>query len=367
MATVRELHNQAMELAQRAMVEREFGNPVTARELAAAALPFEMQAAQMIEKTIESEPTRSILYQSAGSLAYQAGDFALAKRLVAEGLSGFPPARVEQELSELYDKITFLNHLKVRDLALTSAQVQLSIVGKEVGSGLVPFQSFMQRINAFVTLLDRNTSRLMGVAYQRGKKAIDQVSPYVPMISAPRAGSFSVTVEVAQKTNFTMSYLVSGQEVIDQVMEGMTDVEAQNYDHLKTRIGDESYFVNFVTLAKQLAPDGDRITMVGLTSTKSEVSFTKTKQQLTTPILVEEISRRVDAPTSYVGVLDEAVARNSGRIGLTTEDHGIVRLRVTEGMDDMVRSYFNRKVRVLAMPRGKSNILLEINDVDEES
>ena len=105
MATVRELHRQAMELAQDAMIEREQGNATRARQLAAQALPLEVEASSRIEKTVEAEPTRSILYLSAASLALQAEDYDQARQLVQEGLSGFPSPRTEHDLHELKSHI----------------------------------------------------------------------------------------------------------------------------------------------------------------------------------------------------------------------------------------------------------------------
>ena len=36
-------------------------------------------------------------------------------------------------------------------------------------------------------------------------------------------------------------------------------------EELKTRINDENYYNNFVNIAKQIAPDGKRVTHVGFT------------------------------------------------------------------------------------------------------
>jgi len=137
MTTVRELHTQAMALAQQALVQRESGNLAQAAALAATALTFEVDAAQLITNAVSSEPTRSIIYQSAASLALQAGKYAEAQRLVAEALTGFPPPRVEQELKELFEQINFAAHLSVRTDPLNVSEVQLAITGNQVGFGRV--------------------------------------------------------------------------------------------------------------------------------------------------------------------------------------------------------------------------------------
>jgi hypothetical protein len=99
--TVRDLHRQAMDLAVPALMARQRGNSEEAVALARQALPLELAAAEKIAKTIESEPTRSILYLSAATLAYEAGDLPQAQRLIGEALSGYPSPKTEYDLLEL--------------------------------------------------------------------------------------------------------------------------------------------------------------------------------------------------------------------------------------------------------------------------
>ena len=127
MNSVRELHNKAMELAQLAMVARHNLEWKKAESLAKRAYKYEAQAAELIPEDLESEPTRSILYRSSASLAYQCKEFEIAQRLIAKGLSGYPPPQVEQELKDIYEQINFERHLQVRVLTLENEEFQLSM------------------------------------------------------------------------------------------------------------------------------------------------------------------------------------------------------------------------------------------------
>lgn len=100
--TVRQLHHRAMHYA---MEGKMAADKEQCKALYAQALPWEVQAAQMIEKERENEPTRSILYLSAASIAYDAGDPWEAQRLAAEGLSGWPAAKTAIDLRELLEAI----------------------------------------------------------------------------------------------------------------------------------------------------------------------------------------------------------------------------------------------------------------------
>lgn len=135
MTTVRELHSEAMQLAQSAMIARHNGETEQSLALAREACTYETQAADLVPEGELSEPTRSILYRSAASLAFQAKDLVTAQRLLAKGLSGFPPPEIEQELKDLYEEVNLEYHLRIRGVVLEDADVQLSMQGAGVGLG----------------------------------------------------------------------------------------------------------------------------------------------------------------------------------------------------------------------------------------
>ncbi len=368
MSTVRELHDTAMRLAQDALVARERGDHARAASLAGEAVPAEIEAAERVAKTPASEPTRSILYRSAASLAYQANDFALAQRLVFEGLSGWPSPHVEDELKQLYEQINLAYHLKVRDVVLDGSQIQMSLAGDEVGSGQIGYRAFQDRIHSLITMLDRTTRRFLGQAYQRGGKAPEKLKPFIPLISTPRIGSFAVTIELAHRAKTTSSYFATGPSVIDEVVSGVQLVQSGDIDRLGSRINDESYFVNFLSLAQTLAPDGESVTMVGLTSPRQDVSFTREKSEVSVllPLQVPVSAPKAEPPRTITGVLDEASARGNGRIGFTTETGDQLTLQVREGMDDLVRTFFNRRVRISTSQQGSSRTIDNITELEDE-
>ena len=108
MSKVKELHDKAMELAHLALIARHQDNPAKAEALARDACQYETQAAHLVLKEPAAEPTRSILYRGAASLAYQSKDFVKAQELIAEGFAGFPPPWVAQELRDLAEQINEL-------------------------------------------------------------------------------------------------------------------------------------------------------------------------------------------------------------------------------------------------------------------
>ncbi|MEZ4712811.1 MAG: antitoxin AF2212-like protein [Caldilineaceae bacterium] len=101
MSKVREYHNEAIRLAQMAMAASQRNEHTESQQLARRAMEYETQAADLIPEGKSSEPTRSILYRSAASFAYQAGEYQEAERLIFKGLAGYPNVRVKQQLLEV--------------------------------------------------------------------------------------------------------------------------------------------------------------------------------------------------------------------------------------------------------------------------
>jgi hypothetical protein len=74
--------------------------PETIRRHFRTALRFASQAAGLIEPHFDAEPSRSILHQSAASLALQCDELREAERLIASALRGTPPDDLAEELRD---------------------------------------------------------------------------------------------------------------------------------------------------------------------------------------------------------------------------------------------------------------------------
>jgi len=105
MINVQDTHRQAMEKADKADAANRAGDVEEARILFREACGLESVAAQALINRPEIEPTRSVLFRSAASLAIDARQFAHASYLVARGLDGSPPEEIREELSVLLPTI----------------------------------------------------------------------------------------------------------------------------------------------------------------------------------------------------------------------------------------------------------------------
>lgn len=95
------LHNEAMSLADDAFVGKykRTLNGTQIQELYDRSHKLEAKAARMIP--IGTEPTRSVLFRSAASLAMCAGDYQASLELIAEGIHEDAPWEIVAELEEL--------------------------------------------------------------------------------------------------------------------------------------------------------------------------------------------------------------------------------------------------------------------------
>lgn len=368
MSNVRELHDKAMQLAQLALIARHNQEWEKAESLARQSYEYEVQAAEFIPEDKSSEPTRSILYRSAASLAYQCKEFDTAQRLIAKGLSGYPPPQIEQELKDLYEQVNFEYHLKVRGVTLANEDLQLSMQGKSVGSGMILYDEFIKRIRTTHTIIDRTIQRLMGANYIKSKSSIPKkYCPFTPTLSTARPGSFAITIRLGVTEGDQIPLFVTPANVIDEILTGIELINNSDEKGLLERIKIEGYYRHFLVSTRDIAPDGDKIRFVGFTSSKRAVSLTKQRNEISEIKITTEPGKR-EAEESAVkveGLLDFASARKKkGAIGLTTKDGDEYNIIVEEGLDDLVRSYFSQWVVITGLSKKKNIYLKDIQSIE---
>ena len=104
----KKVHREAMILMQDALVAEVKGDKMTALRLFSAAFDLERAAALDLVDALEKEPTRSVLFRSAASLAMNCGRFEEGEAMIKLGLSGNPPHDIADELRDVAKKIKAL-------------------------------------------------------------------------------------------------------------------------------------------------------------------------------------------------------------------------------------------------------------------
>jgi hypothetical protein len=267
MSPIETLHNEAMDAAELAHIAKLKGDIDTFLELSKKAFELEKQAALAISQDFTLEPTRSILCRSAATLAMDCGEFREAEKLVSLAMWGNPPDDIAEELRDLLETVQFSRHLETKGMELIGSEFQMSLSGKAIGHGLISSKEFTDRVNYVEKLLFRTAERKKGKPFkERGRKEAGMKEDLELFLSAPRAASFAVTFKFGQsKDQPHLPEIDPAIVVVDEVMECVKLVNDGKDSELKSRIGNDAYFHNFLALTKQIAPDGSQITQVGFT------------------------------------------------------------------------------------------------------
>lgn len=269
---LRTLHSEAMDLAEKAMLDRARGKGEAAKKHLAEALRKEEQAARLAVKNSVPEPTRTILLKSAAHLAVDAGNLRLAEQLIGIALAGDPPEELALELRGVFEEIGFHRHLDLRGVELQNNDLQMVMVGDAIAPGMVASDQFIKRVETFQSLIYRTSESDLGIEYrERGDPKQEIEKPLQMYVSVPRAASFAVSLKVASQKGQAEFSFAESSVVIDHVMDRLGMFERADYESLSMQIPKQEYFDNFVRLASDLAPDGQLVKMVGFTTQRGTV------------------------------------------------------------------------------------------------
>ncbi len=361
MSEITILHREAMDLAEQAEVAKLRGDDGVV-ELFRRAFELERNAAKVLESQFDAEPTRSVLYRSAAALALNCGQLRQAEQLTATALAGEPPSEIAEELRDLLERINFQRHLDLRGWNLGGDEVQVSIAGKAVGLGIASSDQVIDRIHNFEKLVYRTAERKLGAKYrEKGQPGKNVREGYGVFVSVPRAASFAVSLQVGQVKEQTALDL----GVLDELLACLELFQATNDEQLQKRISDEPYYRNFMGLARQLAPDGEDVNLVGFTAIRNGrqkmIALTRTRETISLSPLSTSTGDLDQQVVKVSGTLKGAddTKREKGQLKLVSTDRKIYTVIVPEGMmDDIVKPLWGDEVEVSGIQR-ENRILLQ--------
>jgi hypothetical protein len=377
MSGVKTTHRQAMEQTDLAHAARRQGDEVLSLRYFRKAYELEAQAAAAFASRLDAEPTRSVLFRSAATLALDAKLLPEAEKLVCTALSGNPPEEIADELRDLLEQIYFERHLALRGIELQPDEIQMSIAGKAVGFGMAPTEAFLRRVENAETLLYRTAERQQNKPYRdRGRRERSLSETLQLFVSVPRAASFAVTLRVGASPQLSLPGFSPGERVIDELLECLELYTRRDEEHLRARISDDAYYRNFVSLAQTIEPDGRNIELVGFTTVRSgapkQVQLTpppavpvfKDEAQLRAP----EHEKPDDRTVEVTGTLKFADARKTTNeiqiVSAGNVRHPIV---VPEGMmSDVVKPLWGEEVTVTGVQKGRKIHLMQIRPAEPD-
>ena len=113
MSLVKTKHDQAMDLSDKAEIQRLRGEHEEAESLFRQAFQLEREAAlELIRVEPDLEPSRSILLRSAAALAVACSELKDAEELIALAFAGNPPDEIAGELRQLREQTQYEHRLQ---------------------------------------------------------------------------------------------------------------------------------------------------------------------------------------------------------------------------------------------------------------
>lgn len=363
-----DFHRKAMEISARALADQMRGNEEQALELFQQALDLELSAIASLEDPVE--PTFSVLHRSAATLALDCKLPRQAEKLVAYALAHEPPSEIADELRDLLEQVNFDRHLDLRGVVLKEDELQLSLSGAEIGFGLANAAEFQKRVTDSSRLIYRIAERRGNRPFrERGRPDSTIKTSFEPFLSMPRAASYAVTMRFGRPTR-QMTFWEAPEitETVNEFMDLMEMLHNANMDDLRTRIPDAAYLRNFLGLAKSIAPDGNRIRLVGYTTFSKGVIR---KVAVTRP--AEDLPRSTDVDEEPIesehieisGTLLYADAIAQNRIRLIDSESKSHTIEVPKGMmTDIVKPNWDAVVTIKGIQQGNSILLQDIEAQD---
>lgn len=362
------LHREAMNLAAQGFVLRMQGQNSDAQILIKDAFLKEREVALSIANSYDLEPTRSVLFRSAASLAIECNELKAAEKLICSGLMGEAPDEIAEELRDLLEQVHFNRHLDLRNVSIGENEFQLSLTGQSIGFGLIKASEYSPRVKYLESLILRTEERRRSIPFRKQGAPKKEIREDIDMyISVPRAGSFAVTFRLGRQTPIPNMGLTD--DLIKTLFHSLRLFNNFDLDGLKEIMHDE-YLRNFIALARNLSPDGIEVKTVGLTSVSGgceERVLMSTPREETMKIIEDwEIlgdSSGEDDRIHLKGRLMEAssVKRKNGYI-IVVDDQNI-RHTISaplEVMADIVKPLYEEMVSLEGIRHGKEIRMLDI-------
>lgn len=369
-----DLHHAAMALADEGDRLGRVGECDAAKEKYLAACRMEESAARKLRPARKNEPSRSILYRSAASLAFQAHQYKYAQRLIYSALLGYPPPVIERELKDLLNDVSFSEHLDVQGVSLSPSTLELSLWGELVGRGVADSSKVLSRWSAMTKLLYRSAERLMGVAYrEKGEPSKQIMNQFRVYAAIPRPASYAIAFRLGGRHSQGGLFGAHPARVVEDLMETFELIERDQMDAIAKKFANrDDYLQNFFGLAGQIVPDGEDVRHVGIATVINEqireLPIRKSRPRvMAIPGEILKATNREAFSETLEGTLHSADAGrgqgNYGMVGIEDASGKRVFVQVPRGlMADVVRPYFGRLVTVVAT-RHEDRVVLD--DIQE--
>ncbi len=374
--TPKQYHTEAMSLYFEAQRNRAYGDLEVYTKLLQDAYEKELQAVEILRTlTSNAEPTLSLLIRSAASFSLELGLYEAAERLIVDGLYRNMNSPLKEDFHALLEQARFGTHLDVNGVSLDPTEIQLSFgTGTDVGYGYVRTDEFVQRIDALNQMVLRTVERKQNRPYRAAGMISREISTSYGLYlhTLARAGSFAITLKMGKPKDLRLDLQ---DPLIVEVLDLIELVHSNQEEALREAIPNRDYYSNFISQAKLVAPDGEKIKQVGLTyqggGTEKRISFTRPSRDIVLapqealPTMLPSQNTLVISPTyTAVGTLsigdgDHLTIKLSDLQDYTGPgSRRTIQAAVPSGLQSYVKEFFLETVQATFQDvNGKTNLV----------
>lgn len=343
-----EVYERAMDMLQSASIFKRRGDNNESNRLTNDAYILISNLALSYWSQFDLEPTRSELFLAATDIAIELHLFEDALRFAGLGLGGSFSDYYSEKFQDAISKANFNKHLLKDGLTLEPSEMEVVLDGGlRVMKGFVHIDEFKDRTNAIVQTIRRTVERRKDMKKPSKGAPAKSVSIFDPYVSTARAASYAFSVKVfgPRQTNL----FLEASAILDDISNNLFLLQNGQNEELASNFKYKPFLDHFYSMATILAPDGKNVKALGVTTIHNglvrEVEFTKTKKEVSNYQLSFSQDSKLDKwhVNTIIGVL-EAGDSGYGNVIIRTKDKQRIRIKVNEGLGDMVRMYFEQEV-----------------------
>jgi hypothetical protein len=256
-----DLHDSAMALVDQAREHERAGDNQGRVRLLREAYQLEEQAARLLEPKADSEPTRSVLFRSASSLAFQAEDYQEACNLAFDGLTGNSPDEYASELLDIANDAKFRLRLADQNLRVVKSEITLIVRGPRVAIGLAPAKQTTLMLRRIENLLRGRVEDFLRKGIGAGELDWPAEPPklFEVFIRPLATEEFAVAFQLGLNEQLHLFGSVSlGDRIIGEFMD---DLKSAVYEEVSPANPDK-----FTKGVLKLEPDGKEVTSIEINS-----------------------------------------------------------------------------------------------------
>ncbi len=363
------IHNEAMTMVSQAMIVKQLDREKYT-SLMNEALKLEEKAAYLLYDHIDAEPARSILFQSAANIASEVELYDKACKLIYAALSGTPPQHIVCNLHDLLESIQFSRHLNYENIEVSANSINVSMYGNLVGNGIVLYDVFKRKVDAIEKMVLRTIQRLKFPDCFSSNKIYELRKQYPIFVQSVGKGCLSVGLMVGLDEK-NESNLVD-REILDmsikEFTKGVQLLNNENYEELKSMIGNDDYYKSITEIYQEILPDGTNISGVNISANIEDQPFdlfiTKTKPSMFNE---EHQADEMDVVSAaekgselvlegYIKMADST--KKEPYVKLVQEDNKEYKVYLEEAtIDNVVSSYWDEYVSLKVRKKGKEKLV----------